>query len=90
MITVFHWIGQHSNKLAGVARAFFYMGILLTWWHWTAEQLAAVMTFIEALLYVFVESNTVSKARVGERITEKVDEKMAEIMESGVYTKRTP
>ena len=70
-------IGAHANRVAGVARAFFYMGVILTWWHWTAEQMGAVMAFVESVLFMLVETNTVSKVRVGERITQEVDRQLS-------------
>ena len=70
-MSVFRWIGAHSNRVAGVARAFFYMGVILTWWHWTAEQMGAVMAFVESVLFMLVETNTESKVRMGERIEEE-------------------
>lgn len=75
-MAVFHWIGEHSTKLAAAVQTFLFMGSLLHWWVLTADQLVAVMAFVTAILYVFVESNTVSKARVGERITQEVDRQM--------------
>jgi len=77
-MTVIRWIGEHANRVAGVARAFFYMGVILTWWHWTAEQMGAVMAFVEAVLFMLVETNTISKVRMDERMVEvesRVDQK---------------
>ena len=93
-----HWIGAHSTKLAATLRAFFYMGTLLQWWVLTAEQLIGIMAFVEAFLYMFVEGNTISKVRMGERMAEvesrveqkaeqKADAKVAAIITgSGVFT----
>lgn len=75
--SVFSWIGAHATKIAATLRAFFYMGTIVHWWTLTTDQLIAVMAFVEAFLYMFVESNTVSKVRVGERITEGVQKIMA-------------
>lgn len=80
---VFSWVGGHATKLAATLRAFFYMGTLLLWWHLTAEQLIGVMAFAEAFLYMFVETNTVSKVRVGERIEEKVAQQVTAITGTG-------
>ena len=73
LVTAIKWIGAHANRAAGVARAFFYMGVVLTWWHWTPEQMGAVMAFVESVLFMLVETNTVSKQRMGERIDSEVE-----------------
>jgi hypothetical protein len=77
MKATFHWIGEHATKLAAALRAFFYMGTLLHWWTLSVDQFTGIMAFVEAALYMFVESNTVSKVRVGERITEVREQERA-------------
>lgn len=76
MIAVVRWIGQHSNKVAAAVRAFMYMAVALSWTTMTDAQIGTVLLFTEAVLALFVEANTVSKVRVGERITEEVDRQM--------------
>lgn len=84
MMDAIRWIGGHSNKVASAIRAFLYMAIALSWTHLTEAQIGAILLFTEAFLGLFVETNTVSKVRVGERITEKVDEAVAQ-MGSGTF-----
>jgi hypothetical protein len=78
------WIGQHSNKV----RAFIWQAILVSvvmnWITLEDAQLAAWGMFIDAALFMFVETNTVSKVRVGERITEEVDRQMGTSDGAGV------
>ena len=76
MMDAIHWIGGHSNKVASAIRAFLYMAIALSWTHLTEAQIGAILLFTEAFLGLFVETNTVSKVRVGQRITEEVDRQM--------------
>lgn len=77
------WVGSHSTKLAVAARAGYLMAAGLGWTHLTLTQFALIGGFGEALLSVFVESTTVSKVRMGERI----DEAKAKMAESGVLPK---
>jgi len=72
LLMIAQWIGAHSNKIASAIRAFMYMAIALAWTHMTESQIGSVLLFTEAFLGLFVETNTVSKARVGERIDEKI------------------
>jgi len=76
-MSAIHWIGAHANKVASAVRAFLYMGLVLNWWHLTVEQQVSVLTFVEVVLSLFVEGNTVSKVRVGERINAEVDRQMS-------------
>lgn len=70
------FIGQHSNKV----RTFIWQSILLAvalkWITLEEAQLAVLGMFVDASLGLFVETNTVSKVRVGERITEGVEKQM--------------
>lgn len=75
MMDAIRWLGGHSNKVASAIRAFLYMAIALSWTHLTEAQIGAILLFTEAFLGLFVETNTVSKVRVGERIEEKSTEK---------------
>lgn len=86
-MTAIKWIGEHSNKVASTVRAFLYMAIALSWTHLTEAQIGAILLFTEAFLGLFVETNTVSKVRVGERITAKVEEKVAEMTGTGTFKK---
>lgn len=94
------WVGGHSNKVASAIRAFLYMAIALSWTHLTEAQIGAILLFTEAFLGLFVETNTVSKVRVGERMAEvesrvdakadqKADAKVVAIM-TGSGTFRPP
>lgn len=76
-IGLIQWLGRNANTVSVAVRSFFYMGILLRWWMLTPEQLVGIVGFAEAMLAVFVATNTVSKDRVGERITEEVDRQMS-------------
>jgi len=66
------------------------MCIGLGWTHLTDAQIGLIGGFMEALLAVFVESNTVSKARMAERIDEKVDQKVAQKMSESSITLTVP
>lgn len=76
-MNLIHWIGEHSNKV----RSAIWQGILLSvafqWLTIEEAQLAVLGMFLDAMLGLFVETNTVSKARVGERITEAVEKQMS-------------
>lgn len=72
-----HWIGEHANKLASLIRAALYMGVALHWTQLTDVQIGSILMFTEVFLALFVETNTVSKVRVGERITQEVDRQMS-------------
>ena len=87
MMDAIRWIGGHSNKVSSAIRAFLYMTIALSLTHLTEAQIGSILLFTEAFLGLFVETNTVSKVRVGERITEKVEEKVAEMTGSGQFRK---
>jgi len=81
---VIRWIGSQANRIAIALRAFFYMGSLLKWWELTADQLMAIGACVESFLAVFVESNTVSKVRMGERMDEKDAKVEARVAEMGM------
>lgn len=66
------WIGEHANRIATAVRAFVYMMVVLNFWLLDSAQQLAIIGFVEAVLSVFVESNVVSKVRVGERIEQEV------------------
>lgn len=70
------WIGAHSNKLSAAARACYMAIVALGWSHLSVEQVGAIALAGESVLAVFVESTTVSKVRVGERIDAEVARKM--------------
>lgn len=80
---VVKYIGEHSNKV----RAFIWQAILVSvvmkWITLEEAQLAAWGMFLDAALSMFVEANTVSKVRVGERITEGVEKNMAAMSGTG-------
>lgn len=75
-MSTIRWIGEHSNKV----RAFIWQAVLVSvvmqWITLEEAQLAAWGMLLDAGLSMFVEANTVSKVRVGERITEEVDRKL--------------
>lgn len=73
------WIGEHSNKVRSFVWQTILVSVVMGWITLAEAQLAAWGMFLDAALAMFVESNTVSKVRVGERITEKVDEKVEAI-----------
>ena len=68
--TVGAWCGAHSNKLSAAYRSAYMMAIALGWTHLTDMQIGAIGLFAETILGLFVETTTVSKARMGERIDE--------------------
>lgn len=70
MMTAIRWIGGQSNRLASAIRAFMYMTVALSWTQLTEAQIGTILLFTEALLNLFVETNTVSKVRMGERMDE--------------------
>lgn len=77
MIAV-RWIGEHSNGVASLVRAFMYMNVALGWMHLTDVQIGTILLFTESGLALFVDKNTVTKVRMGERIAEvkaEVDQK---------------
>lgn len=67
------WVGAHSNKLSSAGRAGYMMALALGWTHLTEMQIGAIGLFAEAILGLFIESTTVAKARVGERIDAEVE-----------------
>lgn len=75
-MSVIRWVGSQANKLASLVRALLYMLVALNYTHLTEQQIGAILLFTEIALGLFVESNTVSKVRVGERIDQEVDRKM--------------
>lgn len=70
------WAGSHSNKLASTARACYLALLALHWTDLTVEQAGAIGLAAESVLGLFIESTTVSKSRVGERIDAEVTRKM--------------
>lgn len=70
------WIGQHSNKVRSAIWQFILLAVAMKWLTFEEAQLAVIGMFLDALLGLFVETNTVSKVRVGERITQEVDRQM--------------
>ena len=66
------WTGAHSNKISSTARACYLAAMALGWSHLTIEQAGAIGLAAESVLGLFIESTTVSKSRVGERIDEQV------------------
>lgn len=67
-VMVSQWIGAHANKLSSAVRAFCYMMVGLNYTHLQDGQIGLILTFLEVALGLFTETNTVSKARMGERI----------------------
>ncbi len=62
------WCGSHSNKLASTLRACYLAAVALNWTHLTPEQIGAIGLAAESVLGLFIESTTVSKLRMGQRI----------------------
>lgn len=79
-MTVIHWIGEHSNKVRMAIWQILLLSVAMKWITLEEAQLAAWGMAIDAVLGVIVETNTVSKVRVGERITEEVTKR------TGVFT----
>lgn len=75
-MTVIRWIGQHSNKVRSAIWQAILLAVAMKWITFEEAQLAVLGMFLDAVLGLFVESNTVSKVRVGERITQEVDRQM--------------
>lgn len=75
-MTVIRWIGEHANKVRSAIWQGLLVGVAMGWITLAEAQLAVLGMFLDAVLGLFVESNTVSKVRVGERITEGVDKIM--------------
>lgn len=71
------WVGGHSTKIAAAARAGYFMAVGFGWTHLTLAEVGLIGGFAEAVLAVFVESTTVSKSRVGERIDAEVAKQMS-------------
>ena len=69
------WVGAHSNKVSSTARACYLAVMALGWSHLTIEQAGAIGLAAESILGLFIESTTVSKARMGERMEEKIAER---------------
>jgi hypothetical protein len=98
-MTAIRWIGEHSNKVSSFVRAVIYMAVALSWTHLNDAQIGTILLVVESALALFIESNTVSKVRMGERIVEveakveakaeqKADAKVAAIvteMQSGTF-----
>jgi hypothetical protein len=76
-MNIVQWIGSNSNKVRMAIWQSILLGVALKWITLEEAQLAAMGMFLDAILGVFVETNTVSKTRVGERITEEVDRQVA-------------
>ena len=72
------WIGQHSNKVRSAIWQAILLSVAMKWITLEEAQLAVLGMFLDATLGLFVESNTVSKVRVGQRIDQEVDRKMTE------------
>ena len=70
------WIGAHANKVRAFVWQAILVSVVMNWITLEDAQLAAWGMFLDAGLSMFVEANTVSKVRVGERITEEVDRQM--------------
>lgn len=64
------WCGSHSNKIMGAANAGYAMAAALGWTHLTPAEIGSVWLFFAALGGLFVESTTISKARMSERMDE--------------------
>lgn len=79
---VIRWIGEHSNKVRSAIWQFILLAVAMKWITFEEAQLAVIGMFLDAVLGLFVETNTVSKVRVGERITEGVEK----VMSSGTGT----
>lgn len=75
-MSVIHWIGAHSNKVRSAIWQAILLAVAMKWITFEEAQLAVLGMFLDATLGLFVETNTVSKVRVGERITAEVDRKM--------------
>lgn len=73
------WLGAHANKIASVIRQGLLVLVAFQWVVMDEAQLAIVAMFIEGALSLFVEGQTVSTKRVGERI----DSEVAKIMGTG-------
>lgn len=85
-MTVIKWIGEHSNKVRTAIWQAILLSVAMGWITLAEAQLAVLGMFLDGILGLFVETNTVSKVRVGERITEKVDAKVAEMTGTGTGT----
>lgn len=72
MNTITDWISRRTNKLTEFARQLAYALILFGVLNWTPEQQIGMLMALSAFLALFTEGNTVSKARMAERIEEKV------------------
>lgn len=69
---VIKWVGEHSNKVRAAVWSTVLLLVALGITHLTDVQLGAFGLFLSNALDLFVESNTVSRVRVGERITDEV------------------
>lgn len=74
---VIKWIGEHSNKVRAAVWSLLLLLVALGAFALTEFQLAAAGLALSNMLDLLVETNTVSKVRVGERITEGVDKIMS-------------
>lgn len=77
------WCGAHSNKMSSAARAGYMMLLALGWTHLSEAQIGAIGLFAEAILGLFIESTTVSKQRVGERIDAEVAKVQTGVIRTG-------
>lgn len=64
------WIGEHSNKVRAAIWSTVLLVVALDGIHLTEVQLGACGLFLSNLLDLFVEMNTESKVRMGQRIEE--------------------
>lgn len=85
-MTFFSWIGEHANGVASTVRAFMYMIVALNWVHLDATQIGTIFLFTETFLALFIDKNTVSKVRVGERINEGVEKELIARTGTGTFT----
>jgi hypothetical protein len=71
MMDAIRWIGAHSNKVRAAVWSTLLLLVALGVTHLTESQLGAVGLVISNVLDLFVETNTESKVRMGERIEEE-------------------
>lgn len=74
------WIGEHSNKVRAAIWSALLLALALHYLTLDDTQMGVIGLALSNFLDLFVETNTVSKVRVGERI----DEKVAQITATGM------
>lgn len=80
---VIRWIGEHANKVRSAIWQIILALVVFGAFAIEDHQLAVLGMALDAVLALFVETNTVSKVRVGERIDAEVKRETGIIRRDG-------